>query len=210
MTPGTALAYCDMRFIDAEGALMINGPKPPWKRRWGRGLATRLAYYNFVTGCTMMIRRDLALAALPFPKHYFHDHWLALNAARAGSIAFIKRPLIQYRLHSHNQIGIDTMPGIWDRASYISKRLLPEKDRVLESLERFREDPELWAVFRRRLEECDARLAFMQKKRLRSLFRFLRKNRASAKRTAFEICVACLPDSLAPAAITELRRWLRR
>jgi glycosyltransferase involved in cell wall biosynthesis len=210
MTPGTALAYCNMRFINAEGALLINEPRPSWKRRWGLGLDTHLAYYNFVTGCAMMIRRDLALAALPFPATYFHDHWLALNAARAGAVSFVKRPLIKYRLHQHNQIGIDTMPGIWDKASYIFKRLLPEKDRVLESLERFQDDPEMFALFRRRAEECEARLAFMQTGNPLALLRFLRKNRVPAKRTSFEVCIAFLPASLGPAAIMTLRRWLKR
>ncbi|MDR1204325.1 MAG: glycosyltransferase, partial [Peptococcaceae bacterium] len=126
MTAEVTLAYCGMRFIDTEGVPIINPPKPPWRRRWGLGLDAYLAYYNFVTGCTMMLRRELAVTALPVPDGYVHDHWLALNAARNGAFAFIRRPLVNYRLHERNQIGVDTLPGIQDKASYAQKRLLPE------------------------------------------------------------------------------------
>jgi glycosyltransferase involved in cell wall biosynthesis len=210
LTEEVALAYSDMRFIDSQGAPIANPPKPPWRRRRGFGLDAYLAYYNFVTGCTMMIRRELAVNALPVPDGYVHDHWLALNAARIGALAFVRRPLVDYRLHEHNQIGIEAMPGIRDKASYIQKRLLPEKTRILESAERFRDDPRLSAIFRRRIRECEARLAFMEHGGIGNLIRFLRGNRAPLKFTLFEAAVGLLPASLCPAMIATLRRRLRR
>jgi glycosyltransferase involved in cell wall biosynthesis len=210
ITAEVALAYCDMRFIDTEGVPIINPPKPPWRRRWGFGLDAYLAYYNFVTGCTMIVRRKLAVNALPVPEGYVHDHWLAVNAALSGAFAFVSRPLVNYRLHEHNQIGVDTLPGIWDKASYIQKRLLPEKTRVLGSLERFQDDPRLSALFQRRTRECAARFAFMEHGNLLNLFRFLRWSRTSAKRTLFEILIGLLPGSLCLPLITTMKRWMRR
>jgi glycosyltransferase involved in cell wall biosynthesis len=209
LTGNVTLAYCDMRFIDTEGAPIVKA-KPPWRRRRGVELDFYLAYYNFVTGCAMMIRRETALKALPIPDSYVHDHWLALNAAHVGALAFVRRPLVNYRLHERNLIGIETMPGIWDKTGYVHRRLLPEKARITDSLRRFRDDPRLSALFQRRVGECEARFAFMERGNLWNLLRFLRRSRTSANRTLFEIAIGLLPVSLGSPMIKKLKHWMKR
>lgn len=61
---------------------------------------------NVVTGCTMLFRRDLVQAAIPFPTSIPHDHWLAFVAASNGELIACNEKLIQYRLHANNAIGV--------------------------------------------------------------------------------------------------------
>ena len=65
-----------------------------------------LLVQNFVTGCTIMVNRQLLEMAYPVPETaLMHDWWLALCAAVFGTIAFVDKPLIQYRQHADNQVG---------------------------------------------------------------------------------------------------------
>ncbi len=61
---------------------------------------------NLVTGATTMFRRTLLEAALPFPSQWVHDEWLGAIAAATGRIDFLEEPLIDYRQHGANQIGV--------------------------------------------------------------------------------------------------------
>lgn len=58
---------------------------------------------NAITGCTVIIKKELLDTALPFPESIpYHDWWLAICAAKTGGIAYLPAPLIKYRLHSNN------------------------------------------------------------------------------------------------------------
>lgn len=60
---------------------------------------------NLVTGATVMLRRELAVMAIPFPVDWVHDEWLGAIAAATGKLDVYERPLIDYRQHAANQIG---------------------------------------------------------------------------------------------------------
>ena len=65
---------------------------------------------NLVTGCAVVINRDLLEFVTPIPNEIFlHDWWLAICAAACGRIGYIDEPLVQYRQHSRNQIGALTV-----------------------------------------------------------------------------------------------------
>jgi glycosyltransferase involved in cell wall biosynthesis len=66
----------------------------------------RLLRRNLVSGCTMALRRVFLLHALPVPAGFMHDEWLALMAAAQDEIAFVDEPLISYRLHDGNALGL--------------------------------------------------------------------------------------------------------
>jgi len=53
-----------------------------------------------IVGATMACRRSFLNSLLPFPRGVPHDFWLSFNAAWAGQLAFVDRPLILYRRHS--------------------------------------------------------------------------------------------------------------
>ena len=63
---------------------------------------------NFVTGCTIISKKELINKVLPLPnisKYVLHDYWLALIISQYGKISYIEEPLIKYRQHKSNNIG---------------------------------------------------------------------------------------------------------
>ncbi|MFW2489246.1 glycosyltransferase [Clostridium chromiireducens] len=87
----------------------------------GYNLAKGLLMSNFVTGCAMMVRKDIAKKAIPFESTLIHDQWIAVIAAIDGKISFINKPLVRYRQHSFNQTGILT--GIDNKQTYFKVRI---------------------------------------------------------------------------------------
>mgnify|MGYP003312018520 CR=1 FL=1 len=67
----------------------------------------RLLVQNNVTGCTIMMNREMLeiIRNVPPEKMLMHDWWFALVAAAFGKIAFVETPLILYRQHDGNQLG---------------------------------------------------------------------------------------------------------
>ena len=65
-----------------------------------------ILYRNFVTGCTLAVKRNALMSLLPFPDVIPHDYWIAANCALTKSIKYINTPLIKYRQHECNLIGI--------------------------------------------------------------------------------------------------------
>ncbi|MFT2816920.1 glycosyltransferase family 2 protein [Leifsonia sp. A12D58] len=61
---------------------------------------------NLVTGATVMFRRGLLEAALPFPAEWIHDEWLAIIAAATGRVDLLEHELTDYRQHGSNEIGV--------------------------------------------------------------------------------------------------------
>ena len=63
---------------------------------------------NVVTGATMMIRAGLRDRVLPIPQEWIHDGWIAWMLVLHSQMVACPEPLIHYRLHSSQQVG---MPG---------------------------------------------------------------------------------------------------
>lgn len=62
---------------------------------------------NIVTGATAALTRDVFTAAAPFPEGWVHDEWLAMVAALTNTtFAVTEEPIIGYRQHEANQIGV--------------------------------------------------------------------------------------------------------
>ena len=66
-----------------------------------------------VGGCTMAMRSTFRDVLLPMPTiahgqfgPFVHDRWLSLALASLGPYALVERPLLAYRLHSAQQIGV--------------------------------------------------------------------------------------------------------
>ena len=78
-----------------------------------------LLVQNFVTGCTMMMNRELIEIAYPIPRQaLMHDWWIALCAAVFGRIEFVNKPLLKYRQHSNNQVGAKPLSKILNPFMY--------------------------------------------------------------------------------------------
>ena len=66
----------------------------------------RNAVRNRYIGCCMAFRREVLLAALPFPLSIpMHDQWLGMAAFRMGKVAYINQQLLFYRRHGQTVTG---------------------------------------------------------------------------------------------------------
>ncbi|HAS6051794.1 TPA: glycosyltransferase [Vibrio vulnificus] len=102
------LAYSEMHIVDNRCNLISDSyfkfKKIPlsWPMKW-----EQLLQQNTVSGCTSIFNRALVDKSLPIPEDaYMHDWWLALVAKQFGELIFIEKPLIAYRQHQNNTIGV--------------------------------------------------------------------------------------------------------
>ena len=66
----------------------------------------RTLVHNCITGCTVMINRELIKKSLPIPDDVImHDWWLALVAVAEGRIYSINNSTVNYRQHGGNDTG---------------------------------------------------------------------------------------------------------
>ncbi|MBE6089742.1 MAG: glycosyltransferase family 2 protein [Clostridium beijerinckii] len=118
------LVCSDLLIIDESDKKIADSITEIRKRivyKSGYNLAKELLMTNFVTGCAMIVRKDMAKKAIPFEKTLIHDQWIAIIAALNGKIEFINKPLVRYRQHSYNQTGI--LKDVFDRKTYYIKRI---------------------------------------------------------------------------------------
>ena len=97
---GSGLVYSDQRLVDAEGRVLRD---TLWRgRRNDHRDLTSMLVANTITGAAVLMRREIAELALPFPDTPgmpFHDAWLAVVALAAGDVAYVDRPLYDYVQH---------------------------------------------------------------------------------------------------------------
>jgi glycosyltransferase involved in cell wall biosynthesis len=67
-----------------------------------------LRIHNKVTGATVAFKKKLKKYIIPVnvPHNYWHDQWFALHAAALNGLSFTEEPLIKYRIHTNQQIGL--------------------------------------------------------------------------------------------------------
>lgn len=111
--PELDLLHTDARLVDANGEPLGCGlfealemtPDELALEHAGRAFEVLLRR-NVVTGATAALRREVVRRASPFPPYWVHDEWLALSCAMSGTLDCLEMPLIDYRQHGGNQIGI--------------------------------------------------------------------------------------------------------
>ncbi|MDR6904629.1 cellulose synthase/poly-beta-1,6-N-acetylglucosamine synthase-like glycosyltransferase [Agromyces sp. 3263] len=117
--PGLDLVAAEARLVDDAdepiGSSLFEtlGVDDGLRRRLASDAAfEELLKRNVLTGATMMVSRSLVERAAPFPASWVHDEWLAMVASVGGGIAVVAEPLIDYRQHGGNQIGVARLgPG---------------------------------------------------------------------------------------------------
>lgn len=198
---GTAGLICgDVLLIDANGRQFgdsITEIRPRLTFREGAGLSDGLIYRNFVIGCTMLIRSDIAKAAVPFAQSMVHDHYLAWYCALEYEIAVADRPLLRYRHHGGNQTGILT--GIVTKQDYVNLYLGSFLSRVSELSQRM--DSEALSEAR---AWGDARRANVLGKR-GAVKRLWSLRRVNPSTTVFEMIGLRLPEPLFRLAVRIIR-----
>lgn len=187
------MAYCDMSVIGPRGesiAPHLKSIRPRLQYVSGDHLEDRYAFANCTAGCSMLIRRDIALAAVPFPADTVYDQWLCLTAAHFGKLVFLPKTLVRYRQHADNQTGI--LSGIKTKEDYYKKRVLPAVDRVEE--------------FNRRFGATKEILSFAEARQQRRIFEIWKYRRFCKKDAYFEIAMKFIPERLFRTLICEIRR----
>lgn len=107
------LLFSDATFIDEDGGRLAGslwrriGFTPGERRAVDRGDAFGvLIRHNVVTGATAAFRSRVREQVLPIPEGVVHDRWIAAIIAAGGKVVALDEPLIDYRLHARQQIGV--------------------------------------------------------------------------------------------------------
>lgn len=111
--PEAGAVFTDANIVDQD--LQSYGPKLWKKGRFSsreqklvnEGDAfTVLLKHSVVTGATMAFRSKYRDFLMPIPGIWVHDAWIAFLISASSSLVAIPTPLIAYRQHSSNQIGL--------------------------------------------------------------------------------------------------------
>ena len=101
------LVFGDATVIDAEGKPLYDSWRTVAHIQAELPVETRIAGTNNITGCMSIFRASLLKYILPIPAAVgVHDAWIGLLAAKHGTIKAIDTPVIQYRLHGNNSVGL--------------------------------------------------------------------------------------------------------
>ncbi len=113
LRPAVGLVFGDARLIDQRSAptgtrLWDASKFSRLQRAWFRqGKATEaLLNHNVVTGATMAFRAELRPMVFPIPDPWVHDGWIALIVSFFAEVEAIEEPLIRYRQHPRQQVGL--------------------------------------------------------------------------------------------------------
>ena len=121
-----ALVFTDLQVVDRNRKLIASRMSEYQKLNLRKNRAEDFLAENVVTGCTVMINRkmaEMARKAEDPSRIIMHDWWMALAAARFGSISCLEEPLVQYRQHGINSIGAKKLGK-----EYIIQRITHGKD----------------------------------------------------------------------------------
>lgn len=109
-----ALVYTDLTIVDSD-LKTIHHSMHGFYKHDHTATYPSILFHNIITGCTIIMNRELLEIALPFPKNVtMHDHWIAICAVFTGEVALLDQSTILYRQHGNNQVGAP-------RSDFISK-----------------------------------------------------------------------------------------
>ena len=104
--------FSDANLIDGDG-------RPVGMRLFARHRFTTTKQRNFiacppatllkhdvVTGATLLFRASIRRYCSPIPASWVHDGWLAWMIALHSRLTLISEPLIEYRIHAGQQLGV--------------------------------------------------------------------------------------------------------
>jgi glycosyltransferase involved in cell wall biosynthesis len=119
--PGLGLVFSDADIMDDQDQstgmrLWQNfGFVGERKQRLLAGDYTVFAKNRFVTGATVMFRSRLRESCLPIGSGWLHDEWIAATAAAVADVKPIASPLIRYRQHLSQQVGLSPPLGFREK-----------------------------------------------------------------------------------------------
>ena len=158
---------------------------------------------NFVTGCTTLVKTEMAKQSLPFPKEFVHDWWLALYISAFGSIKVVKESLIKYRIHGSNQTSI--LSGVKDKQSYYNQRIAILEQRVEVLTERFGGKQQADYIHDYS-NYVNYRIEYFNNPNLSNCYRLFKLRRLNKGTTYFEILLPWMPNCIFGLLIEQIRK----
>jgi glycosyltransferase involved in cell wall biosynthesis len=119
--PDAGLVFSDADVVDEQGnptgmRLWKNfGFEAGQQQQLRKGDLSVLVKKRFVTGATVMLRSQIRESCLPVGTGWLHDEWFAVIAASVARIVAIDEPLIRYRQHTSQQVGLGHEIGFQQR-----------------------------------------------------------------------------------------------
>jgi glycosyltransferase involved in cell wall biosynthesis len=112
-SPKVGLVFSDADLIDGEGRPLgsrlwpaVRFSESSRRKLQGEDPFGVLLRRPVITGATMAFRSDLRKLALPISPRWLHDEWIGLIGSAVSEVFAIPEPLMQYRRHSNNQVGV--------------------------------------------------------------------------------------------------------
>ena len=104
--------FSDANLIDEDGGKIgqrlfeKHNFTPSKQRNFVSCPTATLLKYDVVTGATLMFRTAICRYSSPIPVSWVHDGWLAWMIALHSRLGLIPEPLIDYRIHAGQQLGV--------------------------------------------------------------------------------------------------------
>ncbi len=141
--PAVGGVFSDAMLIDTTGAPLtgqtlwrLHGFNLKKQTRFIEGdTIGMLLQHDVVTGATLMVRAALRTRWHPIPASWVHDGWMTWMLAIYSNLALVREPLIGYRIHPQQQIGI----GQQSRTERLRHMRATERARFVRVAEQFAE-----------------------------------------------------------------------
>ncbi len=134
--PDVGGVFSDALLID-ENSLPISGTL--WERLKvtprmradlnGKRAALLLLERSAVTGATFVFRSHFVPLITPIPSEWVHDGWVALLIATQARLCSLPEPLMRYRLHPAQQVGLT--PRRWHSGLHVQREKSMEAHELL-------------------------------------------------------------------------------
>lgn len=130
------LVHTDLEVVDEHANTLAESM---WKFEYilpKKNSLNRLLMQNTITGCTVMMNRNLLGKCVDIPGGaVMHDWWVGLVASYFGEIGYLSETTIKYRQHSGNSIGAKGFKaGVAYRFPKLLKKIFIRDDRYISSL----------------------------------------------------------------------------
>lgn len=191
----TKLVLCDLSIINENGEIISRSIRDIRKRiiyKRGYNLAESILTSNFITGCAMIVKGEIAKKAVPFEENLVHDQWIGSIAALNGKIEYSDECLVRYRQHGNNQTG--TLRGIYDKESYYKFRIVKFLERYKSLKKRLIDAEELNGYCEYNIISLEARKGYFLKPNLKDLKIMLKYNKYYKSFILLEIFIPILPE----------------
>ena len=96
------LVVCEYDIVRGNSTIV----RPP-PRRAPFSTLEDICSRNIYPGCTLAFNRSALELAMPFPGSVImHDWWVTLLVSAAGTVRRVEQPVVRYRIHDRNVVGI--------------------------------------------------------------------------------------------------------